>query len=283
MSGVSETLAGRIAITSLQSLSISELQNHYQGSFGIEQLLNWILQGGYPELHAKNLDPSPFFQDYVSTYLERDVRQLLNVRNLRDFDQFMRLLALRSGQIFSMNRLATEIGVSNHTIKNWINVLEASNIIYLLKPFFRNFGKRLVKAPKIYFLDTGLLCYLANITSIEALQNSPLLGAYFETLVLGQILRNGYNSGINPAIYFYRDKDGHEVDFVIPEGNQLRLYECKWNDSGSVIPKNLQKVASTIGQENILNMATITNCPTTTAVMGDQYRLISVADAGKVL
>lgn len=121
----------------------------------------------------------------MATYIERDVRQLINIRNVREFDQFMRLLAIRSGQIFSMSRIATEVGVSTNTIKSWIGVLEASNIIYLLKPYYKNFGKRIIKSPKLYFMDTGLLCYLMNIQSTESLRNNPLLGAIFETYAVG--------------------------------------------------------------------------------------------------
>jgi len=258
MKGVSESLAGRIAILNLHSLSVKELAGHYKASLNTNQILEWIVKGGYPEIYEHNLDHSQYFGDYVATYIERDVRQLINIRHIREFDQFMRLLALRSGQIFSMSRIATEVGVSTHTIKSWIGVLEASNIIYLLKPYYRNFGKRLIKSPKLYFLDTGLLCYLANIQSAEALVNNPLLGAFFETFALGQLLRRLHSLGRADEVYYFRDKDGHEVDFLIPTGNLLNLYECKWHDESGQTPKNITKLIPTFGEENIKHITTIT-------------------------
>ncbi len=143
MKGVTESLAGRVAIINLHSLSARELAAHFKVDINAKQILEWMIKGGYPEIYQHKLDHNRFFADYVATYIKRDVRQLLNIRHIREFDQFMRLLAIHSGQIFSMSRIATEIGVSTHTIKSWIGVLEASNIIYLLKPYYQNFGKRI--------------------------------------------------------------------------------------------------------------------------------------------
>ncbi|HEC13762.1 MAG TPA: ATP-binding protein, partial [Acidiferrobacteraceae bacterium] len=257
MKGVSESLAGRVAILNLHTLSTRELANHFQSSLDGGQILEWIIKGGYPEIYEHNLEPYRFFGDYVATYIERDVRQLINIRHVREFDQFMRLLAVRSGQIFSMSRIATEVGVSTHTIKSWVGVLEASNIIYLLKSYYRNFGKRIIKSPKLYFLDTGLLCYLANIQSVDALKNNPLLGAFFETCALGQLLRSLHNQGKADEIYYFRDKDGREVDFLIPEGNLLNLYECKWHDVSGVVPKNIKRISKIFGEEYINQICTI--------------------------
>ena len=258
MKGVSESLAGRVSILNLHSLSARELFNYYKVELDANQLLQWMLRGGYPELYEHNLDHTRFFNDYVATYIERDVRQLLNIRHIREFDQFMRLLAIRSGQIFSMSRIATEIGVSTHTIKSWISVLEASNIIYLLKPYYQNFGKRIIKSPKLYFLDTGLLCYLINIQSAEMLSSNPLLGAIFETCAFGQLLRHLHNQGKPEEVYYFRDKDGREVDFIIPEGNLLNIYECKWNDESGKIPANVKKLMPVFGEQNIKQITTIT-------------------------
>jgi len=258
MKGVSESLAGRVSILNLHSLSTRELANHFKAELNTRQTLEWIVKGGYPEIYEHSLDHNRFFADYISTYIERDVRQLLNIRHIREFDQFMRLLAIRSGQIFSMSRIATETGVSTHTIKSWINVLEASNIIYLLKPYYQNFGKRIIKSPKLYFLDTGLLCYLTNIQTTESLSNNPLLGAFFETYAFGQLLRSLHNQGKTDEIYYFRDKDGREVDFIIPEGNRLNLYECKWSDESGEIPSNIKKLSNIFGQENIKQITTLT-------------------------
>ncbi|VAW69420.1 ATPase [hydrothermal vent metagenome] len=266
MKGVSESLAGRVAILNLHSLSTRELARHFKTELSARQILQWIVKGGYPEIYEHKLDHNRFYADYISTYIERDVRQLLNIRHIREFDQFMRLLAIRSGQIFSMSRVATEIGVSSHTIKSWIAVLEASNIIYLLKPYYQNFGKRIIKSPKLYFLDTGLLCYLSNIQTAENLAQNPLLGAFFETYAFGQLLRSLHNQGKADEIYYFRDKDGREVDFLIPQGNMLNLYECKWNDESGEIPANIKKLTPVFGAENIKQITTITTSPEKTHI-----------------
>ncbi len=262
MRGVNESLSGRISILECHSLSIREIHNHTKLELNTNQILKWMIQGGYPELHAYNLKPERFYADYLATYLERDVRQLTNVKNLSIFDKFLRLLALRSGQILSMNSLASDVGVSSHTIKNWISILEASNIIYLLKPFYNNYGKRLIKSPKLYFLDTGLLCFLSGIHNIEALESSSLLGSYFETLVLGQLVRNFCNKGLPLNLYFFRDNHGTEIDFIIPEGNKVELYECKWKLQSGIPPKNIAKFKEIIGEDNIKSIKVITSSKT---------------------
>ena len=258
MKGVSESLAGRLSILNLHTLSVKELLNHFKVDLTSQRTLDWLVKGGYPEIYERNLDCHRFYGDYVATYIERDVRQLINIRQIREFDQFLRLLAIRSGQLFSMSRIATEVGVSTHTIKSWIGVLETSNIIYLLKPYYQNFGKRIIKSPKLYFLDTGLLCYLSNIQSADTLMNSPLLGAFFESFALGQLLRSLHHQGKAIEIYYFRDKDGHEVDFLIPQGNRLHLYECKWHDESGELPKNIKKIIKIMGQEQISHISMIT-------------------------
>jgi hypothetical protein len=227
MEGVSESLAGRIGIITLHTLSLKEIKEFY-GESSREHLIWYIFLGGYPELHAAGLKPHEFFDDYIATYLERDVRQMINIKNIHFFNTFLRLLALRSGQLLSLQSLASQIGVSGHTVKSWLSILEISNIVYLLHPYYENIGKRLVKTPKIYFLDTGLLLYLLGIRSQDELLDSPLLGNIFETVCLGQIVRYYENKGIRPDLYFYRDAYGHEVDFVIPTGGKLILIESKW-------------------------------------------------------
>ena len=189
----------------------------------------------------------------------------------------MRLLAIRSGQIFSMSRIATEVGVSTNTIKSWIGVLEASNIIYLLKPYYKNFGKRIIKSPKLYFMDTGLLCYLINIQSAESLRNNPLLGAIFETYALGQLLRSLHNRGKPDELYYFSNKDGREVDFLIPKGNLLNLYECKWQDESGEIPKNIRKIISIFGEENIKQICTLTTATHNTHI-SKTFRVSNVVD-----
>ena len=258
MQGVTESLAGRAAILNCPPLSTLELER-WSGKKGeSSQLVRWIFEGGYPELHAKSLDPERFYSDYLATYLERDVRQVLNVRSLRDFDRFMRLAAVRNGQLLSYNSFASDIGVSPNTVKSWISVLEASNILYLLEPYYRNLGKRLIKSPKLYFLDTGLAAYLAGIRSPSDLQRSALIGSFFEAHVLGQMVRWYANRGKTASIYFYRDHWGHDVDFLIPVGEKLKLFECKWSETPAHTVKGFKGIRKLIGDKNILTQSLIT-------------------------
>ncbi len=282
MEGVSESLAGRIAIITLHSLSLFEIEKWTKVPIGPDLLLDLMIKGGFPELHSKDLSPEQFFGDYLATYLERDVRQIVNVKNLRDFDRFIRLLALRSGQLLSMNSLASDVGVSSHTIKSWINILEASNIIYLLEPYYKNLGKRIVKAPKMYFLDTGLLIYLLGIRTNGELQNSTLLGNIFETLTLGQIIRTYANHGKTPNLYYYRDHYGHEIDFIIPVGEKLKLIECKWSEKPELPHKGFLEIEKLIGKENILTRTIVT--PNRKAVkMKEGVTLSNCVDMRKLL
>ncbi|MCG8557578.1 MAG: ATP-binding protein, partial [Proteobacteria bacterium] len=241
MAGVSESLAGRVVVLELHPLSLREIETARGDEIDRSQLLQLMFVGGYPELHAKHLEPQRFYSDYIATYLERDVRQALQVRSLRDFDRFLRLCAARSGQLLSMNSLASDVGVSSNTVRSWLSVLEASGIVMLLAPYYRNLGKRLVKTPKLYFLDTGLACSLLGVRRAADLAASALLGPMFETLVLGQIVRWFTNRGLSPNVYFYRDHYGVEVDFVIPVADRLKLIECKWSETPG-IPKGFEQL-----------------------------------------
>jgi predicted AAA+ superfamily ATPase len=259
MSGLSESLAGRAAVVDLNTLSLHELETWSSKTAAGEQLLEWMIQGGYPELHAKGLEPERFYSDYVATYLERDVRQVLHVRSLRDFNRFMRLIALRTGQLLSMNSLAADVGVSPNTVRSWLSVLEASQIIYLLEPYHRNLGKRIVKSPKLYFLDTGLACFLTGLRSSRDLKESALLGPMFETLALGQVIRWYGRRARSPNVFFYRDHYGSEVDFVIPVGTRLKLYECKWAErQARQVGRNFDALTKLVGERNIISRSVIT-------------------------
>ncbi len=258
MQEVSESLAGRIAIIELYNLSAAELEAWSHSPAEGDTLLEWIFSGGYPELHARGLAPQRFFADYVATYLERDVRSVLNVRSLRDFDRFLRLAAVRSGQLLSMNSFASDLGISVNTVSSWLSVLEASSVIALVSPYYRNLGKRLVKTPKLYFIDTGLACFLAGLRSKEELRRSSLLGPLFETFVLGQILRWYANRALPADVYFYRDHYGHEVDFVIPVGEKLRLIECKWAEMVDAKPAGFTEIEKLLGSEGIVSASVIT-------------------------
>lgn len=258
MEGVTESLAGRSAVLTLHSLSAREYEAWTGTKLDRQALVEWMLRGGYPELHSRELDPERFYGDYLATYLERDVRSILGVRSLRDFDRFMRLCAARTGQLVSFSSLATDLGVSPNTVKSWLSVLDASNIVMLLKPYFENLGKRIVKTPKLYFLDTGLCSYLLGARSPDDLLRSPLLGKIFETHVLGQIVRHLANRGRRRDLYFYRDHSGREVDFLIPVAGRFALIECKWAESPSPHQRAFRGLEDLVGDERILSRTIVT-------------------------
>lgn len=186
-----------------------------------------IFRGALPSVHAEGHDPARVYRNYYETYVERDVRMLINVKDLSLFRKFMKLCAGRIGQILNASQLANETGVAVNTIKSWISVLEASFIIYLLPPWYDNINKRLVKSPKLFFYDTGIASYLLGIRNIEQVQRDPLRGVLFENLVMNEIIKKYYNSGLDADIYFYRDKYGNEVDALLKSANVIIPVEIK--------------------------------------------------------
>ena len=258
MEGVTESLAGRSALLTLHSLSAREYEAWSEQTLDREALVEWMLMGGYPELRSRGLDAERFYGDYLATYLERDVRSILGVRSLRDFDRFMRLCAARTGQLVSYSSLATDLGVSPNTVKSWLSVLNASNIVFLLEPYFENLGKRIVKTPKLYFLDIGLCSYLLGARSADDLLRSPMLGAIFETHVLGQIVRHFTNQGRRREVYFYRDHHGREVDFLIPRAGRFALIECKWAESPGSTHRGFSELESLVGAARIISQTIVT-------------------------
>ncbi len=257
----SESLAGRISILNLHSLSLHELQQGANRTVDRQQILEWMFTGGYPEVHASAIEAERFYSDYVATYLERDVRQVLEVRNLRDFNRFLRLAAARTGQMLQLNGLASDLGVAVNTVKRWLSVLETSGIIRFLEPYYRNLGKRMVKTPKLYFLDTGLACFLAGLKSPEALRDSTMLGPVFETLCFGQMVRSYAHRGYQADLYFYRDHTGKEVDFVIPVGEKLELFEAKWAEELPAELPGFKEIDKLLGSENVVSRTVITPDP----------------------
>lgn len=231
LSGVTQSLAGRVGMTRLLPLSLQELPGVTADSPGLDALM---LRGMYPALHTQPLLPEDWFASYVATYVERDVRQVLNVQDLSTFQRFLRLCAARTGQLLNISALAGETGISNTTARAWLSVLEASDLLFLLPPYHRNFGKRLVKAPKLYFVDTGLACWLLGIRDTETLTLHPLRGALFETLVVGDFLKSRLNAGQPPDLYFWRDNNGLEADLVFEAGGRLQPVEIK--SGGTVTP-----------------------------------------------
>ncbi len=257
MDGVTESLAGRASVLTLHSLSAREFENWSGTTIERQSLVEWMLTGGYPEIHSRGLDPARFYGDYLATYLERDVRTALGVRSLRDFDRFMRLCAARTGQLVSYSSLASDLGVSPNTVKSWLSVLEASNIVTLLEPYFENLGKRIIKTPKLYFLDTGLCSYLLGARTPVDLEKSPMLGAIFETHVLGQIMRHFANDGRRSDVYFYRDHHGREIDFIFPSAGRFALVECKWTESPSPSQRGFRELESLIGRDRIISQTIV--------------------------
>ncbi|SIT65926.1 hypothetical protein SAMN05216526_0385 [Ectothiorhodosinus mongolicus] len=232
MSGISQSLAGRTAFVELLPLSHSEL---VCAGISSEDLDTHLFTGGYPTLYDRLITPQHWFPAYVASYVERDVRQMLNVQDLDAFQRFVRLCAGRSGQILNLSSLAADSGITHNTARAWISVLEASYVLFLLQPHYANFRKRLVKAPKLYFLDTGLLCWLLGIQGKAQLVTHPLRGAIFETWVVSELRKAWLNRGERPLFYYWRDSNGNEVDLLIESADRLMPVEIK---SGQTLNKD---------------------------------------------
>ncbi len=220
---VSQTLAGRTAVLTLLPLSLEELRAAGKKIKAFEVCMS----GFYPVLHTGKASAGRFFPGYMQTYLERDVRSLVNLRDIGAFQKFLRLLAGRTGQLVNYSALSSDIGVSGTTLKNWIEVLKASFVVFELQPFSAGIRKRLVKSPKLFFTDVGLVSYLLGIRSADQLERDPLRGSIYENLVVAEFLKQGLNRGIQPELYFYRDSNGNEVDLIIKERHTLFPVEVK--------------------------------------------------------
>lgn len=222
---ISQTLAGRIAIFTLLPLSIKELSDNSLLPDSIEQV---SVKGGYPRIFAFDLEPTSWYLDYIETYVERDVRQIGNIVDLSTFRRFIRLCAGRVGQLLNIASLATDCGIDQRTAKSWLSILEASYIIFLLQPHHKNFNKRLIKSPKLYFYDTGLACVILDIQSSSQLDLNYMRGHLVESLVVSEIFKHYYNKGDRPHnVYFWRDISGNEIDCIIQKNNRLVPIEIK--------------------------------------------------------
>lgn len=220
---ISQSLAGRVAILHLLPLSLEELM-----MAGIEKNVDAVLyEGCYPRIHADQLNPTKTYASYVRTYLERDIRRLLQVHNLELFQKFMVLVASRVGQIFNKDSLANEVGISSKTVGHWLSILEACYILYRLPPYFENFGKRAIKSPKIYFCDVGLVSYLLGIETLEQMARDPLRGNLFENLVVNELMKARFNQGLDPRLYFYQVTGRNELDIIYQRGHELIPIEIK--------------------------------------------------------
>ena len=215
MDAINQSLAGRVALLYLLPLSLQELED---AGLGPKNAEDWLFLVGYPRLHSVSIPPETFFSNYVQAYVERDVRRELGVRKVREFTTFLQLCALRTGQQLNISSLASDCGVATNTVREWLSVLEASGIVYLLEPLFRNRSKSLTKTPKFYFLDTGLAAYLMGIRSADELLLSEFRGALFETAVVAEVLKAGYALGSKPELSYWRDAKKREIDLVVRRG-----------------------------------------------------------------
>jgi len=224
VSGITQTLAGRVGLLQLLPFSIAELQENNKPPKNIDAL---ICKGFYPPLYGRNIAPAVWHSNYVITYIERDVRQLIHIRELSTFQRFLRMCAARTGQILNLSSLGNDCGITHNTAKAWLSVLEASYIVFLLYPHHRNFGKRLVKMPKLYFYDPGLAAWLLNIQDEGHLAMHPSRGGLFESLVISELLKSRFNKGLTSNLFFWRDSTGIEIDVIIERGATLTPLEIK--------------------------------------------------------
>jgi len=240
---VSQSLAGRTALLTLLPFSMAELMD-----FGIVRDKNqWMFTGFLPRITTDQIDPTRAYSDYFRTYVERDVRQMMEIRNLARFENFMRMLAGRAGQILNLVSLSADVGVSSTTLREWLSILEASFIVFRLPPYYRNYGKRLIKSPKIYFHETGLLCWLLGIESPAEVARDPLHGQIFENLVVTEAVKARLHSGRESRLYFWQDSNRNEVDLLWENQRKLIPLEIKsamtWNREFSA---NIQKFQNSI-------------------------------------
>src|SRR5271170_777777 len=258
MKNVSESLAGRADIVELETLSFAEIREALPQT-GVDAAM---VRGGFPELYANpDIDAAAFYNSYLATYLERDVRALTNVGSLRDFERFLRACALRSANMLNKAELARDVGIAPSTANLWLSMLEASGQVVLLEPWFANRTKSIVKSPKLYLADTGLLCSLLNIRSEEALRQAPGVGAVWETFVFAQLRDRERRAGRTGSLFFWRDRT-REVDFVVDAGGRLELFEAKCTelpDIGDTV--NLDFVRTVIGKSRVTAGGVVSRTP----------------------
>jgi predicted AAA+ superfamily ATPase len=233
MKGVSESLAGRIAIFQLYPLSWSELPNpEFKNE---KKVVEQMQKGFYPEFAVQpNLNASYWHSSYLNTYIERDIRSIRNIQDLSVFQRFLVLIAARAGQLFNLNEIGKECGISQTTARDWLNLLESTSIVYLLEPYARNLTKRVIKSPKLFFIDTGLLCYLLRLETMEQLVLSPFAGHVFENMVVMEAVKQFAGRGKRAPCYFYRTSHGLEVDLLIDKGDKIDAFEIKFSSNPKI-------------------------------------------------
>jgi predicted AAA+ superfamily ATPase len=224
IAGITQSLAGRVGRVELLPLSIQELTTANKLPSNLNTML---LQGGYPSLYDRNVSPQDWFGNYIATYIERDVRQLIAIRDLSQFQRFVKMCAARSGQLLNLTALGADCGLSANTAREWLSVLEASYLVTRLQPHHQNFGKRLVKSPKLYFLDVGLMAWLLGIRDENSLDTHAARGALFETFVVSELIKQRFNQGQASDLFFWRDNTGQEVDVLLDTPAGLQAIEIK--------------------------------------------------------
>jgi predicted AAA+ superfamily ATPase len=245
LENVSQSLAGRTALATLLPLTRDEYER-----FPGDSLPLWeqVFKGGFPAIPDRNLEPEEWFDAYITTYVERDVRRMVNIGDLLTFQIYLKMLAGRTGQLLNLSQLGGEVGITHNTAKSWLSILEASYLTFRLPPFAANLGKRLAKAPKVYFQDTGLACFLLGITSPEQLENHPLRGGLFENWVISEILKSIVNRGRRTRLSFFRDHQGHEVDLLCDRGDRTVAVEIK---SGKTLASDFTKNLDWLAAQNL--------------------------------
>ena len=273
--GMTQSLAGRAGILNLLPFSLSELKT---AGIEYENFYEYAHKGFLPRVYDQKQRPLTAYSNYYRTYVERDVRQLLNLKDQNLFEIFMKLLAGRVGQVLNYNTLSSDTGVSVKTIKNWLSILSASFIVYRLPPYFENFRKRAIKSPKYYFLETGLLSFLLGIQKAEQVTRDPLVGSIFENMVIVECLKTQFNQGRIPELYFFRDSNGNEIDLMFKKGRSLKCFEIKASSTyHSFMSKNLKKIKQL--NPYIQTTGLIYNGPTKKLSQGSS--LISFKDTAK--
>ncbi|MGX5855215.1 ATP-binding protein [Dyadobacter jiangsuensis] len=224
LNNITQSLAGRVALFKLLPFEFAEMRS---GNLLAETFPEACLNGFYPAIYDRRIEPTTFYANYIQTYVERDVTELANIRDLRQFRTFLSLCAARIGQLMNLSSIANECGITQPTAKAWLSILESSYITFQLQPFYRNFSKRVVKTPKIYFYDTGLLCHLLGIRNTATFAESTLRGSIFENLVIAEIYKQNEHLYLHKDYWFWRDSNGHEVDLLTQNGNLYDIFEIK--------------------------------------------------------
>lgn len=275
MHGVSESLAGRIAIFQLYPLSWSELPNPQMQDE--KQVVQQMMKGFYPEFAVQpELSPNYWHSSYLNTYIERDIRSLRNIQDLNVFQRFLVLLAARAGQLFNLSEIGKECGISYTTARDWLSLLETTSIVYLLEPYAKNLTKRVVKSAKLFFIDTGLLCYLLRIETMQQLVLSPFAGHIFENMVIMEVVKQFAGQGKRAPCYFYRTSHGLEVDLLIDKGDKIDAFEIKFSSNPKIeMTEGLSKIRNDFPVDKTVLLNLYSNSyPFSNGVIGEHWSAI---------